>query len=96
MAKKKHHRRGGLTAWRAIRGIILFGPVTAKALNAYSQAGGGATGVSRGILPAITTSYIGLNTNDGNFYSRELIWGWGPALIVWAMSKMKLGRLFRV
>ena len=75
--------------------VVAFGPVIAKSLNAYQGAGGGLNGVSRGILPAITTSYIGFNTNDGNFYPRELLWGWAPLVAVKAMSMARryIGRI---
>lgn len=97
MARKKHSRRGSsLTPWRVLKGVLIFGPVTAKATGAYLGAGGGVNGVSKGILPAITTSYIGLNTNDGKFYWGELVWGWGPPLIIKGAQMLKLGRLFRI
>jgi hypothetical protein len=96
MTKKKGKRSGSITAWRFLKGILIFGPVTAKAANAYVGAGGGMNGVRQGILPAITTSYIGLNTNDGQFYWQELVWGWAPVLIVKAAQMLKLGRLFRI
>lgn len=79
----KHKRRGStrsFTVHKAIKLAIAFGPVAAKSLNAYSAAGGGLAGIRGGVLPAITTSYSGFNTNDGKFYPQELAWGYLPLI----------------
>ncbi|MDA4119562.1 MAG: hypothetical protein OK436_03145 [Thaumarchaeota archaeon] len=95
MGKKKYHRRGTMTPVRVLKAILIFGPVAGKAIAAYQSAGGGMNGFSRGVIPAITTSYTGINSNDGNFYSRELLWGWGPVAAVAIASKLGLFRYLR-
>lgn len=85
-----------MTIGKVLKGLLVFGPVLGKSANAYSAAGGGVQGFTRGIVPAITTSYTGINSNDGKFYPTELAWGWGPVVAVALASKAGLFRYLRL
>ena len=71
-----------------MKAAIALGPVTSKAISAYSANGGGANGLSRGALPALTTSYTGYNTNDGKFYFNDMATGYVPLFGAWVFGKI--------
>lgn len=70
----------------------MLAPAGAKAVRDAEAAGGlfSKNGIVKGLVPSISTSYTGLNTNDGKFYGQDLLIGWGPVAIVTVASKLGL------
>lgn len=97
----RRRSRGSSLPVKLIKGTILLGPVAAKAISAADSNGGlfSKNGLVKGALPAITTSYSGINTNDGKFYAQDLVTGWGPVGAVLIGEKLGvfriIGRVFR-
>jgi hypothetical protein len=94
MHRRRFSRRGisrrpnRFTIVKGIKLLIALGPVTAKAANAYTANGGGMNGLTKGALPAVTTSYSGYNTNDGKFYFNDMVTGYAPLAAAWAFGKI--------
>ena len=82
------------TATKALQGFLMLAPAAAKAIEDTTGAGGfmSKSGISKGLIPSLTTSYIGYNPNDKKFYPEELLVGWAPVAIVAVASKLGLFR----
>lgn len=93
----KSHKRPGITAWRMLKGALIFGPPAAYAYESYSGASGTmGQKIVNGGLSGIIQAYTGYNINNKQFYPATLIVGWGGPAVVKIASSLKLGRLFRV
>lgn len=77
-----------------MQGFLLLAPAGAKAISDADAAGGLFTkqGFTRGFVPSLSTSYTGINTNDGKFYAQDLAVGWAPIIAVGIASKLGLFR----
>lgn len=69
---------------------IMFLPAAARAVNDAENAGGIMTknGIVKGLIPSLSTSYTGVNTNDGKFYAQDLAYGYAPIILEEVLSKV--------
>lgn len=83
-----------MTATKGLEAFLMLAPAGAKAISDADASGGllSKNGIVKGLIPSISTSYTGFNTNDQKFYPQDLLVGWGPVAIVTVASKLGLFR----
>ena len=91
---RPERRRRGMTATKALQGFLMLAPAVAKGVSDADANGGlmSKQGITKGLVPSISTSYTGYNTNDGKFYPEDMLVGWAPVAIVGIASKLGLFR----
>jgi len=86
-----HKRRGStrkITMLKILKWGIAVGPPAVRAANAYTNAGGGTTGITQGAMPALVSSYTGFDTTTGKWVPGDLVWGYAPLLGAWVFGKI--------
>jgi hypothetical protein len=74
---------------------IALTPVAAYALQNYQSSGGGINGLTKGILPTISTAYTGYNPNDKKWRLGDMTIGYVPLAGAWIFGKIA-SRVLRV